>query len=376
MGHADGMEPHLCQVTPTMLAALGVPGFTRTLELPEASRACVLLIDGLGWDLLAEHADCAPVLHSLRAQRLSVGYPATTAAGLAAVGTGVPSGEHGMAGYSFAVPGTGVVNALRWCRHPDGEDLTEQLRPEDVQPRATTFERAAAAGVATRVVSSAQFAGSALTRAVLRGGRYVGVHAVGDLAAEVLEALRPPRAFVYGYHSDLDLVGHLYGPGSGAWRMQLRQVDRLVESVVDGLPAGAVLAIVADHGMVRVEETIDLDDEPRLRAGVRAFGGEVRARHVYPEPGAEADVLAAWREVLGDRGWVCSRDEAIAQGWFGPHVDERVRPRIGDVVAAARGTVGLVRSGAEPRETALVGQHGSFTAAERYVPMAVADTTG
>lgn len=368
------MEPHLSEVTATLLATLGVPGYARTLDIPEASRACVLLIDGLGWDLLHEHADCAPVLSSLRSQRLSVGYPSTTAAGLAAIGTGTATGEHGMAGYSFEVPGTGVVNALRWCRHPGGADLSEELPAEAVQPRATTFERAAEAGVATRVVSAAQFAGSSLTRAVLRGGRYVGVHALGDLAAGIVEALRAERAFVYGYHSELDLLGHVYGPGSPPWRMHLRQVDRLVESVVDGLPRGAVLAVVADHGMVRIGETVDVDATPELQAGVRALGGEVRARHVYAEDGAVADVLAAWRETLGERADVVSRDEAIEQGWFGPRVDDRVRPRIGDVVAATRERYGIVRRAAEPGESSLVGHHGSSTDAERYVPLAVAHT--
>lgn len=374
----DGMDhPHLSQVVPTLLANSGVAGFERSVpELPAAPRACVLLIDGLGWELLHEHADCAPVLRELCRRPLRVGYPATTAAGLAAIGTGRPSGEHGMAGYSFEVPGTGVVNALRWCRHPGGTDLSEELAAEDVQPLETTFERAAAAGLATSVVSSAQFDGSPLTRAVLRGGRYVGVHALGDLAMRMTEALRPQRAFVYGYHSELDMLGHLYGPGSMAWRMQLRQVDRLVESVVDGLPPGAVLAVVADHGMVGIGETVDVDATPALGEGVRALGGEVRARHVYAEPGAAGDVLAAWREILGERAWVASRDEAVADGWFGPVLDDRVRPRIGDVVAAARDRYGIVRGEAEPGETSLTGHHGSFTAAEQLVPLAVADTVG
>lgn len=373
-----GMDhPHLSRVVPTMLAASGVPGYERSIpELPEASRACVLLIDGLGWELLHEHADCAPVIRELCRRPLRVGYPATTAAGLAAIGTGGASGEHGMAGYSFEVPGTGVVNALRWCRHPGGPDLSEELAAEDVQPLVTTFERAAAAGVATSVVSAAQFDGSPLTRAVLRGGRYVGVHALGDLAMRITEALRPEHAFVYGYHSELDMLGHLYGPGSVAWRMQLRQVDRLVESVVEALPPGAVLAVVADHGMVRIGETMDVDATPTLREGVRALGGEVRARHVYAEPGAADDVLAAWRETLGERAWVVSRDQAVADGWFGPYVDDRVRPRIGDVVAAARDRYGIVSAAAEPAETSLTGHHGSFTDAEQLVPLAVADTVG
>ena len=362
-------HPHLAEVVPSVLAALGVRDFTNTLGFDEIAGACVLLVDGLGWELLTEYAAEAPVLTSLRRTKLRVGYPATTVAGLAAIGTGLASGEHGMVGYSFEVPGAGVINALRWRRHPGGPDLGESLRPEEVQPLPTTFERA---GLDACVVSEAQFAQSPLTRATLRGGRYTGVHALGDLAASVLDALSRP-GFCYAYHSQLDMLGHLYGPGSPAWRMQLRQVDRLVESLVDGLPAGRLLAVVADHGMVALDEsTVDLDAAPRLWEGVRAIGGEARARHVYCEQGAQADVLAAWRETLDGSAWVATREEAISAGWFGPRVADRVRSRIGDIVVAARARFGMLRRQAEPIESALVGHHGSVTSAEQLVPLAVA----
>ncbi|WP_326944099.1 alkaline phosphatase family protein [Amycolatopsis sp. NBC_01307] len=362
---------HLGQVVPSLLAALGVPGCANTLDLPAARSAAVLLIDGLGWELLAEHAADAPVLTELARRTLRVGFPSTTAAGVAAIGTGLASGEHGMVGYTFEMPGVGVLNALRWRSHEDGGDLRGALPPREVQPLPTTFELAAAAGIDAAVVSSAQFADSALTRATQSGARYAGVHALGDLAARTLSVLAG-RAFCYAYHSEIDLLGHVYGPGSNAWRMQLRQVDRLVESLVDGLPAGALLAVVADHGMVTVEDKLDLEDVPELLAGVRTFGGEVRARHVYTEPGATADVLAAWRAVVGERAWVRSRAEAVAEGWFGPTVSDRVLPRIGDVVVAARGRFGMVRGLAEAVETSLVGQHGSLTTAEQLVPLAIA----
>ncbi|WP_199432764.1 alkaline phosphatase family protein [Qaidamihabitans albus] len=369
----DEETPHLSQVVPSLLAALGAPGFSGSLELPGVSRACVLVIDGLGWELLAEHAADAPVLSGLRRTPLRVGYPATTAAGLAALGTGLASGEHGFAGYTFELPEVGLLNALTWCDHVTGADLRGPAPPEQVQPLPTTFARADAAGLEVRVVSAARFAGTALTRAVLHGGRYVGVHALGDLTAAALDALRPAGAFCYAYHGDLDLLGHLHGPGSAPWRMQLRQVDRLVEALVDGLPAGALLAVVADHGMVAVDDTaVDLDAEPELLTGVRAVGGEVRARHVYTEDGAAPDVLAAWRERLGARAWVVEREQAIEHGWFGPRVADHVRPRIGDVVAAARGRSGMLRELAEPLESSLTGQHGSFTTAEQLVPFAVA----
>jgi hypothetical protein len=333
----------------------------------------VLLIDGLGADLLDIYAEDAPVMAALRGRTLQVGFPSTTAAGLAAVGTGCKSGEHGMVGLSFRLPGADVINALAWRPHPSGRDLRDKLPPEQVQPMPTTFERAASAGIAVSVIAGAQFTGSGLTRAVLRGGRYVGVHALGDLAACVRSAVAD-RGFCYGYHSELDLLGHVYGPGSTAWRMQLRQVDRLVESIVEGLPPGGLLAVVADHGMVAVDpsEAVDVDACEPLLDGVDAIGGEPRARHVYVADGAADSVLAAWRETLAQRAWVVSRDEAISAGWFGERIGDDVRFRIGDVVAAARGSAGIMRRTVETLLSSLIGQHGSLTPAEQEVPMLLA----
>ncbi|MDQ1007856.1 hypothetical protein QFZ82_002341 [Streptomyces sp. V4I23] len=86
-------------------------------------------------------------------------------------------------------------------------------------------------------------------------------------------------------------------------------------------------------------------------------------------PGAESDVLAVWREVLGEQFWVAGRDEAIAAGWFGDRVDERVYGRIGDVVAAAHDDVVIIASVNEPNESAMVGMHGSMTPVEQLVPL-------
>jgi hypothetical protein len=367
----DQHTPHLADVVPSVLSAMGVAGFDGRIELAGDVRgACVLLIDGLGAELLDAYADDAPVMAELRGRTLQAGFPSTTVAGLAAVGTGQRSGEHGMVGLSFRLPDIGVFNTLRWRQYPWGDDLRDAAPPEQVQPFATTFERAASAGVAVSVVSGAEFTDSGLTRAVLRGGRYVGVQALGDLAAGVRAAVAD-GGFCYGYHGEVDLLGHIYGPGSPAWRLQLRAVDRLVESVVEGLPPGGLLAIVADHGMVTAQpdEAVDIDDCPQLLDGVAAIGGEPRARHVYVDDGASDVVLAAWCEVLAGRAWVASRDEAIAAGWFGESVRDDVLVRIGDVVAAAKGSATMVRRTVEPLESSLVGHHGSLTSAEQHIPL-------
>jgi hypothetical protein len=370
----DSGTPHLADVIPSVLSAMGVAGFDGRIPLrDDVAGACVLLIDGLGAELLDTYAADAPVMAGLRGRTLQVGFPSTTAAGLAALGTGCRSGEHGLVGYSFRLPDVGVLNTLRWSRHPWGDDLREAAPPEQVQPMPTTFERASTAGAAVSVISGAEFTGSGLTRAVLRGGRYVGVHALGDLAERVHEAV-VDGGFCYGYHSEVDMLGHLYGPGSPAWRMQLRQVDRLVESIVEGLPPGGLLAVVADHGMVSVDtaDAVDIDSDGALTEGVTDIGGEPRARHIYVAQGAADDVLATWQEKLTDLAWVVSRDKAIAAGWFGERVSDETRRRIGDVVAAARASIGLLRRTVEPLESSLIGQHGSLTAAEQNVPLLLA----
>jgi hypothetical protein len=111
-----------------------------------------------------------------------------------------------------------------------------------------------------------------------------------------------------------------------------------------------------------------VDSLPALREGVALLGGEPRARHVYAAPGAAADVVAAWAEVIGDRAWVLPRDQAIDAGWFGP-VRDALAARIGDVVAAPVGPFAIVATKAEPLESSLIGMHGSLTSADQLVPL-------
>lgn len=363
----------LCDLLPAVLAGQGVPGVAAGLDLEPADRVCLFLIDGLGWELLRAHPAQAPFLTSLLPSSLNgsgrpmtAGFPATTATSLASVGTGLPPGEHGLAGYTVLDPERGVLmNQLRW---------RPWVEPQSWQPSGTVFEKAAAAGVATCQVSSPSFEQTPLTRVALSGGtfhgRLSGEERV-DLAADRLGAA--DRTLVYTYYSEVDGKGHRFGVDSDEWRAQLRYVDGLAVRLAEQLPPRSVLYVTADHGMVDVPFSsaarFDFDEDWELRAGVELLGGEGRARHLYAVPGAASDVLAVWREVMEDRMWVASRDQAVAAGWFGPVVSDRVYARIGDVVAAAHADVAVVASRTEVNESAMVGLHGSMTPAEQFVPL-------
>ncbi|MFD7099154.1 alkaline phosphatase family protein [Streptomyces xanthophaeus] len=366
----------LADLLPTLVAGQGVPGFTAAIpELTPADRNCVFLVDGMGWEQIKAHPDEAPYLTSLLAgsrggtgRPITAGFPATTATSLASVGTGLPPARHGLPGYAVRNPATGeLMNQLRW--HP-------WTPPKPWQPYPTVFQLADKAGVATAQVSSPAFQTTPLTKVALSGGTFLG-RMTGeermDLAAERLAA--GDRSLVYTYYSELDGAGHRHGVNSDAWRGQLMYVDRLVQRLAEQLPPRTALYVTADHGMVDVpfdeDSRIDYDEDWELGAGVALLGGEGRARHVYAVPGAAADVLTVWREVLGDRFWIASREEALELGWFGApgECDERVLGRIGDVVAAAQADVAITASRNEPNESALVGMHGSMTPAEQLVPL-------
>ena len=352
----------LADLSASVLASL--TGTQNALGLPPSSRSCVLLVDGLGWELLRDKPAGAPFLSelALNSMPLAAGFPSTTVTSLGSLGTASPPGQHGMLGYQVQVPGEGrLLNGLRWDSRVD---------PRAWQPLPTIYERASAEGIAAVHVAQGSFRGTGLTVAAMRGADYRPAETMGALGAQAAGALAENvRALVVVYYGGLDATGHVFGVASDAWYYQLAHVDKLAEQIATSLPSGASLYVTADHGMVDVpaEDRIDTDELPELRAGVALLGGEPRARHLYARPGAAADVLAAWRETLGDRAWVLSRDEAIKEGWFGP-VDDVMAPRIGDVVAAAAASYAIVATRTEPRESALFGMHGSLTAAEQLIP--------
>jgi len=354
----------LADLAASVAAAVGIPALPNALGIGEARRACILLVDGLGWEQLRDHPAAAPFLSELarNSRPLTAGFPATTVTSLASLCTGLSSGQHGMLGYQVLIPGTArLLNALRWDTRVD---------PQHWQPHLTIYERAAAAGIPAFHIAQGSFRGTGLTTALMRGAEYLPADTMGVLAARAASALAEhSRAYVTVYHGDLDATGHVFGVGSDAWAKQLAHVDKLAEHIAGSLPPETILYITADHGMVDVDEQdrIDIDAEPALRAGVAVLGGEPRARHVYARPGAAADVLATWREVLGDRAWVMPREEAIKEGWFGP-VDPALAERIGDVIAAPADTAALVATQAEPRESALFGMHGSLTPSDQLIP--------
>lgn len=357
----------LADLMPAIGAHLGVPGCGDLLGLPDGDRYVVIMVDGLGWHLMRSSIRQVPYLASLLgdARPITSGVPSTTTTSLGSLGTGLPPGQHGLVGYTSRVPETGeILNALTW---------ESTAVPQLYQPKPTIFERAVVAGASVTSVALQRFAGTGLTEAALRGAAFVGFReeAAEDqrIALVVAAAQQSDRSLVYAYERELDHCGHVDGCASAAWRRHLIRIDRMCERLRAALPDDVRVIVTGDHGMVDVPtgHQIIAEDDPTLMAGVSALAGESRFRQVYVDSDQPRRVAARWRDRLGERAWVRTRDEAIDEGWFGP-VDVRLRERYGHVLVALRSDY-AVMTRQFPRELTLIGMHGSMTAAEMTVPL-------
>lgn len=370
---AEPVPGSICDVLPSAAAVLGAAGATDTLDLVgrvgDVRRVAVVLVDGLGYHLLPQLAEDAPLLASVLAgttgqlTELACTFPSTTPTSLVSLGTGVPPGEHGVLGFTVNVPGTDrVLTHIFW-----GDDPS----PVSWQPVPTWFERLHDAGVGARAVLPEMFIGSGLTEAAYRGAQFhpssKGTDYAGHLAAEVAAA----PGLVYGYTAALDHAAHVSGIGSPHWHAAAAKVDALLRRLLEELPRDGALLVTADHGGLNVPDQarIDLDAEPVLSNGIRVVAGEPRVRYLHAAPGATADVLAAWAERLAGRATVQTREEAVASGVFGP-VREAHLARIGDIVVTCTGDTAILATEHEPPQTAqLIGFHGGLTPAETAIPL-------
>jgi predicted AlkP superfamily pyrophosphatase or phosphodiesterase len=333
-------------------------------------REILFLIDGFGADLLTQFSEYAPTIAAMKnVHRVETSFPSTTSTSLATLTTGSMPGVHGMMGYTVRVPRSSgrVLNSLKW---------DERVDPEIWQPLPTLFQRATAAGITVTHVAAKRYEDSGFTRAVFRGAHYRGANLTSDLVNETVLALQKTPSFVYLYVNDLDSAGHSDGVGSEKWIAALSSIDAMVAQLLEKLPKGVRLWITADHGMINVEEKIVMGVENKLLDGIATIAGEPRMRHLYLPQDADlaprADIIALWRETLGEKVKLFTRESAIEAELFGSAVTIDASERIGDIIVIAQENLVLLDPERADKEGAMIGHHGGDSDTESSVPLLTA----
>lgn len=355
----------LTAIVPQLLASLTGDGDW----FAPARSAILILVDGLGRGNLTARAGHARFLTGAMTKKDAARstFPSTTATALTGLLTATDAGAHGIVGYRARIPGTDIApNQLKgW--ESDGLD------PMTWQRSAPLLEREAHAGRPTFVVTKGLYRDSGFTQAIQRGAEFVAAATPSErLAAAAARAAAHPGALVYVYIPELDTLGHAYGWESAQWLQGLEELDADLRRFDAQLGPGVGALVTADHGMVDVpahRQVLLRDGDPLLQ-GVRLVAGEPRMLQLYTEDRESRAVAERWSEAEQSRSWVMTRDEAIDAGLYGAAVHPDVRPRIGDVLVAARSAVAYYDDRlADKKPQRMIGQHGSLTDQERIVPL-------
>ena len=383
-------------------------------QLGDAQAPIVMvLVDGLGWQMLRERAGHTPNLRRLLADSdyLHTCAPSTTAAALTTLATGVYPGAHAMVGYAVRdpllrghlgaghVPGPGDVFDLITFKNSSHDPLTWQSVPTLIERANAKANAGCGPQLGAVSIGRSKFAGSGLSLAAWRGFKHIGVDALDQRPYQAYRAIKEGAKLVYLYVGELDHAGHNHGWHSDKWLEALEALDAMVGQLFRRLPAGTRIVLTADHGMVDTDRhhRIDLAKEKELAKDVVAVAGESRFLQLYVaddvasapaagSPGlgvAEArgdggvvensgreelaqSVAKRWAEFLGDRAIWVGTDPSPLMGPLSPGA----RAAVGDVLVALNDNWTVVDSRVQSfHATQLIGVHGSLTPVELEVPL-------
>ena len=383
-------------------------------QLGDAQAPIVMvLVDGLGWQMLRERAGHTPNLRRLLADSdyLHTCAPSTTAAALTTLATGVYPGAHAMVGYAVRdpllrghlgaghVPGPGDVFDLITFKNSSHDPLTWQSVPTLIERANAKANAGCGPQLGAVSIGRSKFAGSGLSLAAWRGFKHIGVDALDQRPYQAYRAIKEGAKLVYLYVGELDHAGHNHGWHSDKWLEALEALDAMVGQLFRRLPAGTRIVLTADHGMVDTDRhhRIDLAKEKELAKDVVAVAGESRFLQLYvpddvasaPAAGGSArgaagtqaaggvvensgrkelaqSVAKRWAEFLGDRAIWVGTDPAPLMGPLSPGA----RTAVGDVLVALNDNWTVVDSRVQSfHATQLIGVHGSLTPVELEVPL-------
>ena len=271
------------------------------------------------------------------------------------------------------------------CSTPTGDRVVNQLngwddgmRPESWQRVPTLFEQARERGLRDASRSAPHAMRTRASRMPCCAARSTARARPSPTGSPRRSEWwrRPSRRCVYLYVPELDQAAHAHGWQSDRWLGHLEELDAEIARL---RRSDAAWLGPARHRRSRRHRRSGAPPPLHRRAtrpldGVRHVGGEPRCLSLYFEPGLdEAGRAELVDRLAGGRGRARVGADA-RRGDRGTDSTARstaeVRPRIGDVIVAARAGVAYYDR-REPNRQAesMIGQHGSLSDDETRVPL-------
>jgi predicted AlkP superfamily pyrophosphatase or phosphodiesterase len=393
--HYDGLS--IANLAPTVTALFETPSSATLPALPRAlwadwmpglRRVVLVIVDALGLRLLegmwaqGEGEVFRELADAGRLVPLTSVFPSTTDAALLSMRSGCAPAEHGWLAYEMYLRELGIAaNAILLCPvwTRQGDLLVDWgLDPDALVSAPSLTGDLVAGGVETWALLANYLRSSGFTQMLYRGTDELRGHVgAGDfwvVLRHLLAETRGKRILLTAYWSDLDTLGHYYGPDTEQWAGAFRNLSHLLErEFLARLPAadreGTLFLLVADHGQIRIpaEQILVAQEDPALSQHLLVpVTGESRGAFLHPRPGRAGAIRAYLEEAYP--GWFVVLDsvEALKAGLLGQPIADETYARAGELLVLPRGRHALQRA---KIPVPLVGRHGGLTQGEMLVPL-------
>lgn len=325
----------------------------------------LILADALGAINLKNAQNYAPFLRKMRAKIISTCIPSTTTSAITTLTTSSMPSETNMLGWSIIDPkNKKLVKLLSFenCH----------LKPDIFQPTQTWFEILSDNMIESFFVGMSKFENSGFTSASFKASTFVSVNSHSEITDKIIFLNRKNAKFIYSHWAKIDQLGHRQGSENYFWDLEIESFDRFISELYSRLASKTLLIVVADHGMVNVDEEnkIYLNDFKYYDC-IENVAGEPRSLHVHLKNTLRIEekekILKHLELFLDDKAYVvtakkpciCNKNIFENKAW----------EILGDcVIFAKKNYVIYDKKRHMPQMRAMKGVHGSITDEEMLIP--------
>ena len=348
----------------SMLRHFGITPPNGTLALADAlletpvKNIVLLLLDGLGVNILEKHLSPDGFLRRRLVGSYSSTFPPTTVASTTALLSGLTPNQNGWLGWSAWFPEVARNVSYFWNTDNDtGAKLPGRSLAETLLPYESIVDRIGQTGVSSRSLASFRMGeGRTFTRFC-------------DLIHDATRV--DGRTFTYAYWDEPDHTMHLEGTSSSRVHAMLQDIEENLERLAGALK-DTLLFVTADHGHIDVS-TVYLDDDPTLcDMLLHRPSFESRAVNFFVKREALDRFPAYFTARYGDAFTLLSKREVINRQLFGRGENHpRVEALLGDYLAIGTGRVQIVYTG-----KTFKGNHAGLTQEEMRIPLIAIRSVG
>lgn len=322
---------------------------------------CLLVLDGMGMDMLEHNLPENSFLRSHIKMPISSVYPPTTTAATTSIYSGLTPQEHGYAGWQcYFKEYDCCVELFRNLDYYTQEKLSGSVI-DDFLSYEKLFEQVEKSGTA-KGYGIAQPWGN------------FEIKDFDDICNHISElSHKKEKKFILSYWRQPDSVMHKTGCYSQETKETISSLNDKLEKMAKKLE-DTLLIVTADHGLLDIAKSVNLNEIKEIDNCLRLPPAvEPRTTVFYLKPECEETFIKEFNRHFGDEYLLMSSAEYMKEGYLGEGQEHpKLREFLGDYVALAVGDTIIqyqTKNGVEPEN--FKGHHAGLSAKEMLVPLII-----